>query len=397
MKKNKMTWEEYQKRIGQVRRAVLKDLNEVNPEITLLKVRLWCRDEEDRFDILCYEDFSPYMDGVYKRYNPDVKKWMQNEYEGLKRWFDTKNYTDDLMKKYRGEIYSPEQICKKFYVSIMKYVEIEGELTILYEAHLSLNGEVISVNDPTGYYTGFDYSKKGYILSDAEQVISDNLSLFWDCENSEDFQEPLYKVGDLLYVDGSPYERPFYGVCCDEGFLFIPFVENLKIIEKYHLSKALFPFSRLFLEYHKEIPPFYHVQRLDSCDYQCLTKAGEILKNSSETTDIKTAVQKVFEEEFKDAMFPTQSGSRMKEILEEFVSVQKIYPNLSFTGILDRFYEWLWDIKYISNHDLDDEAFFKLFSEYCKGDPNQQEAKRKKYEKFREDRDLDWSKRVDFE
>ena len=84
MEEIKLTWEEYQKRIQQVREAVIEDLNAVDPENTILKVRLWCRDEEDRFDLVCFEDFSPYMDGLYKRFNPDVVNLIRHDYEVLK-------------------------------------------------------------------------------------------------------------------------------------------------------------------------------------------------------------------------------------------------------------------------------------------------------------------------
>lgn len=95
----------------------------------ILKVRLWCRDEEDRFDLVCFEDFSPYMDGLYKRFNPDVVKKIKLDYEELKRWKSSDNYNIKL-KKYVDEVYSDEQLCKKYYFTITKYVEIEEKMII---------------------------------------------------------------------------------------------------------------------------------------------------------------------------------------------------------------------------------------------------------------------------
>ena len=77
----KMKWEEYQERVKLVREAVIEDMNALNPDITVLKARLFCRDEEDRFDLACFEDFSPYMDGLYKRFDPDIRKKIQYDYK----------------------------------------------------------------------------------------------------------------------------------------------------------------------------------------------------------------------------------------------------------------------------------------------------------------------------
>lgn len=386
MERNKMNWEEYQKRVKQVREAVIEDMNASNPDITVLKARLSCRDEEDRFDLACFEDFSPYMEGLYKRFNPDIRNKIQQDYEGLKRWKSSCNCANEL-KKYRDEVYSAEQICKKYYVSVTKYVEIKGELTILYSADFSMKGEVISVDDPTGHYRGFDYSNRGYSLSDAEKVISENLSLFWYFYDFNEISDLPYTKGDILYIDGSPYERPFYGVCNGDKFLYIFDMEHVKTIEKYQLPKCEYPFPRIFLDYYQNIPPYYQVRVLDSCDYKCLMEASRLIKKAgSENVDVKEAVQTVFEEEFKDRTILPQSGSRIKEILEEFSKISEHYPDMTFTGVLDRFQKWLKDIKTIYYFDIDDAAFLKLFAEYCKEDLNNREEERKKFKRLYEDR-----------
>ena len=166
-----------------------------------------------------FEDFSPYMDGLYKRFNPDVVKKIKLDYEELKRWKSSDNYNIKL-KKYVDEVYSDEQLCKKYYFTITKYVEIEEKMIILYSADFSSKGEVISVDDPTGYYRGFNYESEGYHLSYAEKIISDNLDLFWMRMNNLSVELP-YQHGDIVYVDGSPYEEPFYGVVFGEKFLWI--------------------------------------------------------------------------------------------------------------------------------------------------------------------------------
>ena len=116
-----------------------------------------------------------------------------------------------------------------------------------------------------------------------------------------------------------------------------------------------------------------------------------IKKADSEYINVKEAIQTVFEEEFKEEMIPPQSGTRMKGILEEFSKVSERYPDMTFTGVLDKFQEWLNDIKTIYYVDIDDAAFLKLFTEYCEEDLNKREEERKKVKRLCEDRDMGWS------
>ena len=44
----------YKERIEQVRQAVLQDLTGLDTEKCILTVRLWCRNDEDRFDLCCH-------------------------------------------------------------------------------------------------------------------------------------------------------------------------------------------------------------------------------------------------------------------------------------------------------------------------------------------------------
>lgn len=82
-----MDRKECRERIEQVRQAVLCDLIGLDTERAILTVRLWCRDDEDRFDLCCHYDFSPYMDMLFRRFEPDVREWINKQYTGLKKWF----------------------------------------------------------------------------------------------------------------------------------------------------------------------------------------------------------------------------------------------------------------------------------------------------------------------
>ena len=82
-----MDRKECQEHIEQVRQAVMCDLIGLDTERSILTVRLWCRNDEDRFDLCCYYDFSPYMDMLFRRFDPDVKEWINKQYTDLKEWF----------------------------------------------------------------------------------------------------------------------------------------------------------------------------------------------------------------------------------------------------------------------------------------------------------------------
>ena len=178
-----MDRKECQERIEQVSQAVLWDLTDLDTERAILTVRLWCRDDEDRFDLCCHYDFSPYMDMLFRRFEPDVKEWIHEKYIGLKELNQPsekryKTVSSETWRKYHQELYSEEQISKKYYVTVTKYTEIDRNMTILYSADFSLKGEILAIGDPTGYYRGFDdYREKGYVLSKTEKIISDNIRL----------------------------------------------------------------------------------------------------------------------------------------------------------------------------------------------------------------------------
>ena len=178
-----MDRKECQKRIEQVRKAVMCDLTGLDAERSILTVRLWCRNDGDRFDLCCYYDFSPYMDMLFRRFDPDVKEWINKQYTDLKEWFLSgrdkfQNIYDEISGNNRRRKSAGEEVCEKYYVIVTKYVEIGGNMTILYSAGFSLKGEIIAIDDPTGYYRGFDYYReKGYTLSKAEKIISDNIRL----------------------------------------------------------------------------------------------------------------------------------------------------------------------------------------------------------------------------
>ena len=384
-----MTREEYQKHMELVKKAVKDDLTSLDSKKSVLKARVWCRDDEDRFRLCCYYDFSPYMDMLFRRFEPDVKEWIHEKYIELKELHQPsekryKTVSSETWRKYHQELYSEEQISKKYYVTVTKYTEIDRNMTILYSADFSLKGELVSIDDPTGYYRGFaGYEEKGYTLSKSEKIISDNLYLFGPYS---DVELP-YDKGDILYIDGSPHERPFYAVWCGDRFLYIKNGERLadfikyKIPERYYRSHNL---DRVSLEYHKPVPPYYHVEILKSCDYGCLMEASRLLKNLEVThnDDLRENVRELFREEFQDTPIPAEfkSGSRMNEICHLLLGeICKRYPKTTFTNFFKGFSEWLKRPKKIRPDALDDEQLLCLLSYYCAGNLDYYEYRKRKF------------------
>lgn len=298
----KMEKETFDVLVKQVKDAVIEDLTFIDSTRTILKARIWCRDDEDQFDLYCLYDFGPYMDMLFRRFKPDVTEWIREQCECLKERFMEKERTGVDIREtnryaYRLETYSEEEIYRKFYISVTKYVEINGRMTILYSADFSLKGEVIAIDDPTGYYTGFQY--EGYELSKSEKIISDNLSLFFRGIAGV-FSEELYQKGDILYVDGSPYESPFYAVDCGKRLLYIENAESVTRCLQYDLAPRSYPKREIELRYRDAIPLCYKVRIVEECRYKCLTEASRLIKSGlDEEEDIKEKVGGIFLEEFR--------------------------------------------------------------------------------------------------
>lgn len=337
------------------------------------------------------------MDMLFRRFEPYVKEWIHEKYIELKELHQPsekryKTVSSETWRKYHQELYSEEQISKKYYVTVTKYTEIDRNMTILYNADFSLKGELVSIDDPTESYRGFArYEEKGYILSEPEKIISDNLYLFGPYP---DVELP-YDKGDILYIDGSPHERPFYAVWCGDRFLYIKNGERLadfikyKIPERYYRSHNL---DRVSLEYHKPVPPYYHVEIVKCCDYDCLMEASRLLENPEipHNDDIRENVRELFREEFQDTPIPAEfkSGSRMNEICQLLSGeICENYQKATFTDFFARFKKWLEETKRICLDKLDDEQLLYLLSYYCSDHLNYHEYRSREFEKWCQDRD----------
>ena len=149
-----------QERIEQVRQAVLWDLTDLDTERAILTVRLWCRDDEDRFDLCCIMISVPIWICCSVDLSRVLKEWINKQYTDLKEWFlsgedKCKSIYDEISGNSMRRKSTGEEVCDKYYVTVTKYVEIGRNMTILYSTDFSLKGEILAIGDPTGYYRGF--------------------------------------------------------------------------------------------------------------------------------------------------------------------------------------------------------------------------------------------------
>ena len=390
----KMEKETFDVLVKQVKDAVIEDLTSTDPTRTILKARIWCRDDEDQFDLYCLYDFSPYMDMLFRRFEPDVTEWIREQCICLKEHFMAKERTGVDIREtnryaYRLETYSEEEIYRKFYITVTKYVEISGRMIILYSADFSLKGEVIAIDDPTGYYTGFQY--EGYKLSKSEKIISDNLSLFFRGITGAFSEEP-YQKGDILYVDGSPYESPFYAVDCGKRLLYIENAESVTRCLQYDLAPRYYPKREVELRYRDTIPLCYKVQKVEECRYKCLTEAGRLIKSGlDEEEEIKEKVGGMFLEEFRYTPVKSeyQSESRIKEIAGLITELSEKYPEMPFTAFFREFKDWMEDTRKISDWnraDMDDKWLLAFLSEYSGRNLKLYRYQREKFKRKCQDR-----------
>ena len=111
------------------------------------------------------------------------------------------------------------------------------------------------------------FQYEGYELSKSEKIISDNLSLFFRGITGVFSEEP-YQKGDILYVDGSPYESPFYAVDCGKRLLYIENAESVTRCLQYDLVPQYYPKREIELRYRDTIPLCYKVQKVEECSWR---------------------------------------------------------------------------------------------------------------------------------
>ena len=362
--------------IEQLEKVVIEDFRTTNPNTGIFKICVKHRDDVPMWPLWEYYGYGPYTIKLYRKYT-DIKKYMKREFQSLQKWYSSPKGICWLLdgkkewKNYYREEYSGKKFCEKFYFRIVKYVEIEGEMIILYSADFSMQGKLIKIDDPMRKYAGFDK----YAVSETEKVIS----TYMKYNVFESGVLPSGKMadcrqGDILYLDGRPCRSPFYAVYYKvtgkRKLLYIYNVERLQIAEKYGLSdfEGHYEGVGLTCQYLSDFLLFddkYKIKVVNSCPYKCLTKASVFLKeNPCWEGDIKKKIYPIFKDEFKNRLFRTKGESKMKEILAELTKVAKDYPEVSFTDYMSDFARRINMDSLPSLWNLTDTELSKLLSIY---------------------------------
>lgn len=361
--------------LEQLKKAVLEDLKSANPENTMFKVCMKWRDSEDREDLDMYFDYNQHWeDTLYKRFTPDIEDFIKSESRVIKDWYLRGNEgIDEKWRNYREKEYSEENVSKKFYFEVIKYVESEGKMTMLYSAFVSLDGEVVGVDDPTWFYRGL--GQDGYTLSENEKLISDyTKNYLWNIDESS----KRFKIGDILFIDGSPFRSPFYAVYCGvenhrKNYLYIKNAKYIEKVKNYGIYESSRLFKYIVLDYENELSPFYKIEVVEKCPYKSLMRASEILKEAPEKNrklrDLNEELYEILNNELneykEEAQEPFYNGNKnVKEITRKIECLSEKIPDLSFMDILSKFSNWLLLNGKPEFWELDDDEFLELFSEY---------------------------------
>lgn len=211
MMNSNITLEQYVKIVEDAKSAVLYDMdsfdmfelyNPEKPVFSVLGVKLKCRDDEDAFWVLGYDSYE-----LFLRFNPNLMKYIRTQSKYL--------LEDDKPSK--------ESAKDKLYWEVTKYTKVSNTMCRMYDAYFSLGCELLGVS----WHCGLEPSQEKFVpnfrhfqrhpeeyvkMSDAQLFLRDSV---------EQLKFPLnvelpYQPGDILYIDASPFGKPFYAVYCAE-------------------------------------------------------------------------------------------------------------------------------------------------------------------------------------
>ncbi len=201
MMKNNITLEQYIEIVEKAKSAALYDMDSFDifelhdpdkPVFSALGVKLCCRDDEDCFWVIEYDNYQ-----LFLRFKPDLMNYIRKESKSL--------LEDDEP--------SGESAKDRLYWEVTKYTKIGDNMCRMYEAYFSLNCELLGVSNCCNYYSDILYNRKYDIrLSDAQYFLIDSAQQLNDPLNVE----LPYQPGDILYIDARPFGKPLYAVYCAE-------------------------------------------------------------------------------------------------------------------------------------------------------------------------------------
>ena len=285
--KGNITLKQYIEIVEEVKSAALYDMDSFdmselhdpeNPVFSTLGVKLRCRDNEDCFWVLGYDNYE-----LFLRFNPNLIKYIREQ------------------SKYLLEDNEPskESAKDKLYWEVTKYTKVNNAMCRMYDAYFSLECELLGVQwfcrvEPSQRnlfpdFRRFHRSPEKYItLSDAQLFLR---------ESSEQLNSPLnvvlpYQPGDILYIDARPFGKPFYAVYCaetdrDKGYFEWTLREYgyykrnhpcLHISEDYNGLDFVELTDSLLADIPFPYAPLDRIKVVENCDNPLLMKASTLLK-----------------------------------------------------------------------------------------------------------------------
>ena len=100
------------------------------------------------------------------------------------------------------------------YWEVIKWIYINKSYSLHYRAYFSLRMELLSVEADTLTFDILNNIGCLNRLTERQISMNENTKQIF-CDNAHGVILP-YKPGDILYIDGNPFERPFYAVYCSE-------------------------------------------------------------------------------------------------------------------------------------------------------------------------------------
>lgn len=229
---------------------------------------------DKQYTAFCFFEFL--LDALFSKLHPYLLEHIKNESEfilGDQDSFD-------------------EPVDHKFYWSVTKFIQIQGEMYELYRVFLTLSGDIIGVE---GYPFHFDKCARRF--PESIECFSDEQKFI--LSYARQISSPLnvilpYQPGDILYVDANPFGKPFYAVYCAETMADRDHFEWTKkeygfykrehpclYISEDHAGPAITKLTEGFTDYiWFPYSPLDRIQVVETCDDTRLLNASGMLKDN---------------------------------------------------------------------------------------------------------------------
>lgn len=278
--KQNITAEQYLKIVNKVKEVVLKDMDffpnrehsgNKNGNNSVLGIKLRYRDDEDCLYADCVTEYV-----LFSKLHPYLLEHIKNESEIILGDQDSFN----------------EPVDNKFYWSVTKFIQIQGEMYEQYRAFMTLSGDIIGVE---GY--PFHFDKCACRFPESIECFSDEQKFI--LSNASQISSPLnvilpYQPGDILYADSNPFGKPFYAVYCAETMADRDHLEWTKkeygfykrehpclYISEDHAGPAITKLTGRFTDYISfPYSPLDRIQVVETCDDPRLLNASGMLKDN---------------------------------------------------------------------------------------------------------------------